>query len=258
MCITNDPLATEKTNIVTLAEGFDFLGFNIRIYPSTQNKSGWKTLIKPSKKSVLKIRKRLHDEWLSLHGQNVATVIKRLNPIIRGWANYFRTEVSTQTFNLLDKQMFHREVRYVKHTHPDKSRTWQDDHYFGKLNPYRNDNWVFGDKETGAYLTKFKWTGIQRHVMVTGTNSPDDPGLTEYWQQRNLNKIKTLAPKPKALAKRQQGKCILCGESLFIEEDIEKHHIMRQDEGGPDTLENQVLVHLYCHQQITAFQNKKP
>ncbi len=230
----------------------------IRIYPSKQTKSGWKVLIRPSRKSVLKIRKKLRDEWVSLQGGPVITVIKRLNPIIRGWANYFRTQVSTTTFSKLDMQMFIREARYARRTHPNKPKHWRVAKYWGKLNPQRKDNWVFGDKETGAYLQKFSWIGIQRHTMVTGTNSPDDAKLEDYWCQRDLNKIKDLKPKPKAIAKRQNGKCPICGESLFIEEDIEQHHIVRRDEGGPNTLDNLIIIHLYCHQQITAFQNQKP
>lgn len=249
-------LSPEKTKIVTLAEGFDFLGFTVRIFPSKLTRSGWKVLIRPSKKSVLKIKKRLRDEWLTLNGQNVAAVIKRLNPIIRGWANYFRTQVSKKTFQNMDQFMFHREARYERRTHPKKSTAWLKAKYRGKLNPYRKDFWVFGDKETGAYLLKFNWTGIQRHTMVTGKNSPDDAKLTNYWKNRELAKVKELPVKARMLAKRQDGKCPICGESLFIEENIEQHHIVRRDEGGPDTLDNKLLIHLYCHQQLTAFPNR--
>jgi len=41
--------------------------------------------------------------------------------------------------------------------------------YFDGFNRSRNNRWVFGDKDTGAYLPKFAWTKIVRHVMVTGT-----------------------------------------------------------------------------------------
>ncbi len=251
-------LSTEKTRIVTLKDGFDFLGFNVRIYPTKQKRSGWVTLIKPSKPSVLKIRKRLRDEMLHMAGHNVPMVIKRLNPIIHGWANYFRTGVSNNTFHSLDRQLFIRETRFVKRLHPHKPRYWRQARYFGKRNPYRMDNWVFGDiEEPGVYMYKFSWTDIQRHVMVKGTNSPDDPALAEYWEKRELRKIKNLPPNPKALAKRQKGKCPHCGESLFNDERTEEHHVIRRDEGGPDTLDNLLLVHYFCHQQITADQRKQ-
>ena len=92
-------LSAEKTRIVHLTEGFDFLGFNVRHYPAPgTSRAGFKLLIKPSKKSVLELRKRLRDIWLQLRGQNVQAITKRLNPVIRGWANYFGTVVSAKIF----------------------------------------------------------------------------------------------------------------------------------------------------------------
>jgi RNA-directed DNA polymerase len=85
----------QKTRVVGLAEGFDFLGFNIRHY-------GTKSLIKPSKAAIRRIRQRLRAELCSLRGSNAPAVIKRLNPIIRGWAAYYRTQTSSQTFDALD------------------------------------------------------------------------------------------------------------------------------------------------------------
>lgn len=247
-------LSPEKTQVVHLSTGFDFLGFHIRIYPTRKTKSGWKALVTPSRKSVVKIREKLRQEWNALKGNNVAAVIKRLNPIIRGWANYFRTQVSSRTFTKLDTFMYNREFCYARHLHPNKSKHWRDAKYFGKLNPSRLDTWVFGDKDTHFYLNKFAWTGIQRHTMVTGTNSPDDPSLRDYWAKRELAKAKDLPPIPERLAKRQGGKCPICGESLFIEENIEAHHIVPRIAGGSNTDDNKILVHLYCHQQLTAHQ----
>ena len=83
----------DKTRVVTLSEGFDFLGFNVRRY-------GSKPLIKPSKAAVRRIRERLRTELRSLRGTNAPTVIKKLNPIIRGWAAYYRTQVSSRDLRL--------------------------------------------------------------------------------------------------------------------------------------------------------------
>jgi RNA-directed DNA polymerase len=114
-------LAQEKTHIVHLTEGFDFLGFNIRHYKALRtSKSGYKLLIKPSKKSVKAIREKLRAEWQKGLGSNAPALLKRLNPIIRGWANYFRIGVAAETFRMLNHWMFLRERRYVKRTHPTK------------------------------------------------------------------------------------------------------------------------------------------
>ena len=68
----------DKTRIVTLDEGFDFLGFTVRRYHG-------KLLIKPSKAAVRRIRERLRSEVRSLRGANAQAVIARLNPVVRGW-----------------------------------------------------------------------------------------------------------------------------------------------------------------------------
>ena len=99
-------LSPDKTRIVHLTEGFDFLGFNVRHYKTPQTyKSGWKLLIKPSKESVQKIRTKLRERWLILRGANVRAVLKELNPVIRGWANYFRIGVASEVFHKLDHWM---------------------------------------------------------------------------------------------------------------------------------------------------------
>ena len=80
----------DKTRIVTLGEGFDFLGVTVRRYHG-------KLLIKPSRAAVRRIRERLRTEVRSLRGTSAQAVIARLNPVVRGWAAYYRTVVSSET-----------------------------------------------------------------------------------------------------------------------------------------------------------------
>jgi RNA-directed DNA polymerase len=244
-------ISEEKTRIVHLTEGFDFLGFNIRLYQTPKSsKSGYKLLIKPSKQSVLKLRHKLREEWKHLVGSNTQAVVRKLNPIIRGWANYFRVGVAKQIFNQLDHWMYQREVRYAKRTHPNKSYKWLKERYFGKLNPNRENYWVFGDKSSGRYLLRFSWFEIERHVLVRGKASPDDPEMRSYWQEREQAKAKNLGQNQRKLARRQDYHCVLCQASLFNGEELHQHHLKPKSQGGTDELSNQVLVHLYCHQQI--------
>ncbi|MGO4427483.1 group II intron maturase-specific domain-containing protein, partial [Streptomyces sp. MCAF7] len=78
----------DKTRIVHLAEGFNFLGFNIRRYPNG------KLLIKPSRAAVKRVRERLTAEARSLRGSNATAIIARLTPVVRGWSAYYRSVVS--------------------------------------------------------------------------------------------------------------------------------------------------------------------
>ena len=164
----------DKTRVVSLDEGFDFLGFNVC------RQSG-KLLIKPSKAAQRRIRERLRTEMRSLRGANARAVIKRLNPIIRGWAAYYRGVVSSEVFSALDAYEWKLAYKWARYTHPNKPGSWVIPRYFGQFNKSRNDQWVFGDRDSGAYLHKFAWTRIVRHPMVKGAASPDDPALNGYW-----------------------------------------------------------------------------
>ena len=246
-------LSGEKTRIVHLTEGFDFLGFNIRHYPAPQtSRTGWKLLIKPSKESVQAVQKKLKEIWMKGKGANVQGVLAKLNPIIRGWANYFRTVVASEIFHKLDSWMFYRADRYAKWQHPKKPKHWRQQKYWGRLNLDRPDRWVFGDKATGGYLLKFGWFPRERQTLVKGTASPDDPQLKGYWEQRQAAKAKDLTFSKQKLAKRQKGRCLECGESLFNDEELQIHHRLAKSLGGTDVYSNLALVHLLCHQHLHA------
>jgi RNA-directed DNA polymerase len=113
-------------------------------------------------------------------GADVPAALAKLNPIIRGWANDFRSAVAKEIFNTLDDWMFYKAHRYAAHTHPKQSKDWRRRKYLGQLNLDRDDHWVFGDKQTGAYLLKLSWFPIERHVLVKGTSSR--PSMTPTWQ----------------------------------------------------------------------------
>ena len=145
----------DKTRIVHLSEGFDFLGFNIRRYPNR------KLLIKPSKAAIRRLRERLASEMRTLRGGNAMAVIAALNPVIRGWAAYYRGVVSSRMFSALDDYMWKLTYKWATWRHSNKPKRWIVGRYFGKFNKFRNDHWVFGDRDSGAYLVKFSWTAIR-------------------------------------------------------------------------------------------------
>jgi RNA-directed DNA polymerase len=246
-------LSAEKTRIVHLTTGFDFLGCTVRHHKAPQTtRSGYKLLIRPSNTAVVRKRQELKQTWLALKGHSLSCVLHRLNPIIRGWANYYRPTVASEVFCHMDRWMYRRAKRYVKHTHPTKSQAWRQQSYWGKLNPERNDHWVFGDKRSGRYLLKFSWFRIVRHQLVRGRASPDDPRLREYWWQRRKVNLQRLNNSDVKLAESQDWRCPVCGQNLFNGEELHRHHKEPRSVGGTDASGNRELLHLYCHQQRHA------
>ncbi|SDS60913.1 RNA-directed DNA polymerase [Streptomyces sp. TLI_053] len=260
----------EKTRVVHLEEGFDFLGFTVR-------RTGGKLIIKPSTAACKRLRARLRTEVKALHGTNAEAVLRRLIPIVRGWAAYYRAVASTTTFSSLDHYMWRLTFKWARRRHRNKSRHWVVARYFGKFHPSRRDRWVFGDRDSGAFLPKFAWTGIVRHQLVKGGASLDDPALVEYWRDRRRRK----APPPMdktslVLAVRQQGLCPLCKQALIAGAEYEpdsprewinwfaaskkmlhKHHFTYRRHGGTDERNNLRLVHSECHRQHHAGDSKR-
>jgi RNA-directed DNA polymerase len=249
-----------KTTIVHLSQGFDFLGFTIRRY-----RSG-KLLIKPSKQAVKRHRERLAAETRSLRGANARAVISKLNPIIRGWAAYYRGVVSKEVFSTLDHYLWKITYQWALAAHRNKSKRWVADRYFGKFHPTRQDRWVFGDRDSGYYLRRYVWTRIVRHRLVMGSASPDDPALAQYWADRRRRKPPPLGRLTLRLLTTQAGRCPTCGDFLLhadhepqsphqweqwiksTQKALVKQAIYRVDnQTGNDTA--QQLVHAHCSHQ---------
>lgn len=199
----------EKTAIVHLSQGIDFLGFTIRRY-------GTKARITPSAASVGRLRERLRTQMRALRGANAAEVVFVLSPIIRGWTAYYRTVVSSHVFDGLDHYMWWLLYLWARRSHRNKPKRWIVKRYFGKFNEGRENRWVFGDGDSGRFLPQFSWTRIRRHKMVAGTASPDDPTLTRYWADRHKKHQRTLLG---AQAYRrlwaQRGRCPACEGMLL-------------------------------------------
>ena len=62
--------------------------------------------------------------------------------------------------------MWKLTYKWAKYSHANKAKSWITHRYFGRFNPARADRWVFGDRTSGAYLPKFAWTKIVRHLVT--------------------------------------------------------------------------------------------
>jgi RNA-directed DNA polymerase len=183
--------------------------FHVRRY------ANGKLLIKPSKAAVKRFRRRLRTEMRDLRGGNAAMVISRLNPILRGWAAYYRTVVSKQVFTSIDSYLWWLTFKWAVRSHRNKSKKWVTARYYGAFNKARSDRWVFGDHASGAYLTKTAWTKIVRHQMVDGFASPDDPDRTAYWAARKRRRQPPIDRWGLIQLERQRGRCPLCDQLLL-------------------------------------------
>jgi len=206
----------DKTRVVHLGEGFDFLGFTVRRFPSRR---GGKLIIKPSAAAVRRFKRRLATEFRSLRGANAAAVLARIAPVTRGWGAFYRTVVSSRVFSGLDDYLWKLCCKWATWSHPKKPKPWIAGRYFGRFHPGRADRWVSGDRASGAYLPRLAWMKIERHQMVAGTASPDDPSLAAYWAHRRRRARPPTGDGTLRLLRKQRGRCPLCGDYLLHADD---------------------------------------
>ncbi|MBP0004836.1 MAG: group II intron reverse transcriptase/maturase [Cyanobacteria bacterium SBC] len=244
-------LKREKTRIAhTLLSydgqkpGFDFLGFNIRQYPKGKHHSskstngkilGFKLLIKPSEEAVRKHYRTLSSVIDRMKAAEQGKLIHALNPIIRGWSNYYRGVCSKEVFSDLDNLLFKKLIEWSKRRHPNKNSSWSVDKYWQR--------WNFTDGEHS--LVKHRATPIKRHIKVRDKASPYDGNLA-YWSQR-ISKYAGMSPGDLKLFKRQNGKCALCGLYFKPGDLWEIDHIIPKRRGGKSKYSNLQVLHRHCH-----------
>ena len=235
--------------------GVKFLGFLIRNYSVGKTRRGkrgadYKTFIRPHPENVSAILRKTKD--ILKVNKSIEVVISLLNPVIRGWANYFSTVASKSTFSSLDGKLMIQLMKWAKRKHPTRSKKWIRARYLHRDTKNGKSRLRFG------YIDKFKQikgiyyfaeTPIIRHTKVTGDRSVYDNDFI-YWLQRG----KVLGNKSRSksmlrLLETQEGRCNICGLKFIPGDIIEVDHIQPKKLGGKNEYNNLQLLHGHCHDQ---------
>ena len=245
-------LSQEKTKITHIADGFDFLGQNIRKYNG-------QLITRPSKKNVKAFLKEIRETIKGRRQAKTYNLIAELNPKIQGWANYHRHAASKKTFVHVDWAINKALWQWARRRHPKKSTRWIQERYYCQVG---DRNWCFfgtTQKEDGQTVQKVLCqaaaTTIDRHMKIKGECNPYDPAWKPYLAKRREAKIwADLRRKPQLLKlwREQEGICPLCDQPMTKESGWHDHHIIHRARGGSNSTENRALVHPNCHRQVHA------
>ena len=251
-------LNKEKTNVTHIGKGFNFLGFTLR-----QHKG--KTFCFPEKEKVLTKLREIR-AWLKKNPSTTPeNVIGYLNPIIRGFGNFYKSGVSKAAMRYFDAQIWKSLWKWARGRHktPMKGAWWVRRKYFRNHQGVKSTFYAKVQDRHGKpkyiYLTRASAIPIQRHVKVKDTSSPDNPTLAKYWKDRKTKYGKSYWTdgKYRKVAEEQGWKCPVCGEHLFNGEELETHHIVKVKDGGIDDKDNLVHLHKTCHRHVHSGKQKK-
>ena len=243
-------LSPEKTKLTHIDEGFDFLGQNVRKYKG-------KLLIKPSRKKVHSFLDKVRETIKHNATTKAGELIRILNPVIRGWANYHQHVVSKVAFNAVDSAIFKKLWQWAKRRHPNKNRWWIKSKYFTTIG---NDNWVFSGTIKGRdgkprklRLMNAASVPIKRHIKIKAEANPYDPMWEAYFERRLDVQMQNDLKGYKKLLRlwiEQNGLCPICDEKITKITGWHSHHIIHRVHGGADGNINRILLHPNCHRQV--------
>lgn len=238
-------LSEEKTVITHIEDGFDFLGKNIRKYNG-------KLLIKPSKTSVKSFLEKVRSIIKGNKSTKQETLIRKLNPVIRGWVNNQRYVVSSKVFSRVDYEIYKCLWQWAKRRHKKKSHKWIAQKYWHHIGsrqwtfsvPYENQS-----TEGEPLYCKLEYatdTKIIRFKKIVAEANPFDECWTDYFEEREGEKLlNSTKGREKLLTiwRRQHRRCPVCGDLITSETGFKVH-----TPAGKNSLK--IMVHKECHEEI--------
>jgi RNA-directed DNA polymerase len=177
----NLKLSKEKTKIIHINDGFDFLGQNIRKYNG-------KLLLKPSKCSFNKILVTIQEFVINNIHTTQYNLINELNLKIIGWFQYHKYTHSRKPFRKIECKLKRLCWYWSKSRHPTKGKKWIRRRYFIRS---RNGIWIFA---AAVKHSKYKFIKLhipikfryEKYTPINHNYNPYDPGWTSYIMKRKL------------------------------------------------------------------------
>jgi len=244
-------ISETKTSIRSMMDGFDFLGWTFRLHhnkntnKSNNRKKAWHrsknkivALVYPSKSSISALITTVKANFRSYIGKETRLLIWKLNPILKGWANYHRFANSNSVFRKIDHLLYLQEVRYAKRSHNNKSWSWIKERYF-----------------TEGVTKKTRKTGVESLANYSSIQygvNPFHPKDRQYFIDRKTKNVLDQSSKKKSLAEKQKGICPICLGGLVEndwDEPLHIHHMVHKKNGGTDEISNLILLHQECHHE---------
>jgi RNA-directed DNA polymerase len=243
-------LSEEKTKITHISEGFDFLGFNVRKFGDT-------LLTQPAKDRIKRMLAKIKYEIKRFRGDAQHELIMRLNPILNGWANYYKHSAASNVFRKADHQIYEKLWRWALRRHGNKCKGWIKNRYFHRIN---GRDWVFAikkknEKKEEYYIpiTLLFNTKIVTYPQLKCEVNPFDPDWRQYLEKRRTTKMKMSLKGKRSLIsmwERQKRNCVLCDQPITAETTW---HTMEQQKNGRNHL---CLAHENCYNSVTHKKKK--
>jgi RNA-directed DNA polymerase len=247
-------ISNHKSRIINFEkESLTYLGWNLCLQNRNlkYNKVGVNKSVlitKPTKESVKRIKLVIKTAFSHKTNMPMGAIIRKLNPVIRGWTNYYRLSFHSQkVFAHLSAYVYRSWFSWSRRMHPIRNRSWLVNRYIFQTSKH---SWQIGLKNKQLILDPKTVLPQKLAAIKTGVNPYFNK---EYYEKRF--RILDLTGSRKAIYEKHNYRCAACGELLDKSEVIEIHHIIPRSKGGGNELSNLVALHKTCHESVTFAKN---
>jgi RNA-directed DNA polymerase len=242
-------ISKQKSNIINLKkESLNYLGWTFRLFArdmkynlKSKEDNPFVLITKPSLKSIRRIKLKLK----SYFRLNVPLtfIIRRLNPVIRGWINYYRiSNASAKVFSKLSGYIIKIFMKWAQRTYPSRSTKWILRKHVFTTPAYK---WQIGVWKPGKSLILLLSPQTFSTIKVSAVKTDINPYYNKkYFEKRH--KVLSLNEFRKQIYIRHKYKCAACGEILDSNEQVELHRIIPGKLGGKYKYKNVVPLHKTC------------
>ena len=177
-------LSKEKTHITNIRDGFDFLSFNFRKYPND------KVIVTPTKDGIKSFKSKIKDIFKKYNSSSLTMLITKLNPLLRGWANYYRFVNSKVIFSKLDSYIWRKSLNWMKRIHQRRETKKYYKQYFKPFPNYKSD--VLSDGRQFVY--RLSTLPLKEFIKIKSEANPYDTSFDDYFIKRYFT-LKNLTKK---------------------------------------------------------------
>lgn len=250
-------ISKQKSKIINLEkESLSYLGWTFKLMPRNlkYNKPGKNKLVlltKPSRKGIRRVMLKIK-YYFKLNAP-LSLIIRKLNPILRGWINYYRISYgSAEVFSRLSWYILTLFWRWAKRIHPRENKWWIKKKYIFSTQTH---SWIIGFVSSIGIPVHLVKPATIKTIKVKAVNTTKNPYYDkEYFD--NEHKVLTIMDFRRKVYIKHKYKCAACGEILDENESVELHRINAGKDGGKYTLKNTVPLHKTCHESVTFAKNQ--
>jgi RNA-directed DNA polymerase len=250
-------ISKQKSKIINLEkESLNYLGWTFTLMPRNlkHNKPSINKFVlitKPSREGIRRVSLKIK-YYFKLNAP-LSLIIWKLNPIIKGWTNYYRISYeSSKVFRRLSWYILTLFWKWTERIHPRENKRWIMKKYIFSTQTH---SWIIGVKSSIGIPVHLVKPGTVKTIKLKAVNTTKNPYYDKEYFDKN-HKVLLIQEFRRKVYIKHKYKCAACGEILDDNEDVELHRIIPGKDGGKYILKNTVPLHKTCHESVTFAKNQ--